>query len=449
MKSMFLDEKDKRYIKEWKYDVKDNSISTLLFTPLWNYLLQFIPETVAPNVITLAGFICLIQSTFITYYYVNTYLNIITLINILLIFAYMTLDALDGKQARKIKNSSPMGELFDHTCDNIGVICIVLTMCWNFGISNLTTIYLIINLTQLVFLDSHIKALKNRTIEFGRFTGPGEALLVCLVLLIARLCGLEIQLPQIANEILIICNTIITLNIIYKSLSLSTRNSIIICILYRFSVSYYDIDLMNVICNGLYWCVITGDIILAKIANRDIHPNIVIFAMMSIMGNMVIIGFSLIYYISVFYDISKTLNIPMFSCVKNVYVNGVFDMCHYGHINLFKSALKFGDRLIVGVMSDEETTKHKRQPIMTLQERMTAVLSSPYVSEVIAGAPWDTVPYELIKKYNIHVVAHSEEYNNEKDTYYKIPRDMGITEVLPRTEGISTSELIKRIKQRE
>lgn len=454
IESLFLNEIDKRNIKNWVYQVEDNSISTVLLTPFWNYLLPWIPNTVAPNIITLAGFICLLQSTFITYYHVINYPKLTTFANIMLIFAYMTLDAIDGKHARKIKNSSPMGELFDHTCDNLGVIFIILTMCWNFGIYDLTTIWLILNVTQLIFMNSHIDALKNKIVTFGKWTGPGEVLLICIGLLMARYSGLRVTLPEITNTILILCNVLIGITVVYKScgLNYSMRNGIIFCILYRFAatmIASQDSDIITVMCSGVFWSVVTGDIILGKMTGRDLHPNIVIFAMMSVLGNMVIIGFSVIYYISVFSDLSYVLNIPMFSPITNVYVNGVFDMCHYGHINLFKSALKFGNRLIVGIMSDEETAKHKRLPIMNLQERTTAVSACTYVSEVIPGAPWDSVPEELIKKYNIHVVAHSAEYDKPEDTYYKIPRDMGITKVLPRTEGMSTSELINRIKQRE
>ncbi len=35
------------------------------------------------------------------------------------IFVYQTLDAIDGKQARRTNSSSPLGELFDHGCDSL------------------------------------------------------------------------------------------------------------------------------------------------------------------------------------------------------------------------------------------------------------------------------------------------------------------------------------------
>lgn len=38
-------------------------------------------------------------------------------VNALSLFVYQTLDALDGKQARRTGSASPLGEIFDHGCD--------------------------------------------------------------------------------------------------------------------------------------------------------------------------------------------------------------------------------------------------------------------------------------------------------------------------------------------
>jgi phosphatidylglycerophosphate synthase len=40
-------------------------------------------------------------------------------------FAYQTLDAIDGKQARRTRAGSPLGQLFDHGCDSVGTIFIL------------------------------------------------------------------------------------------------------------------------------------------------------------------------------------------------------------------------------------------------------------------------------------------------------------------------------------
>jgi ethanolaminephosphotransferase len=43
------------------------------------------------------------------------------------LFVYQTLDALDGKQARRTGSSSPLGQLFDHGCDALSTIFNVLS----------------------------------------------------------------------------------------------------------------------------------------------------------------------------------------------------------------------------------------------------------------------------------------------------------------------------------
>lgn len=41
-------------------------------------------------------------------------------------WTYSTLDAIDGKQARRTKSSSPLGQLFDHGCDAFSVsFCVI------------------------------------------------------------------------------------------------------------------------------------------------------------------------------------------------------------------------------------------------------------------------------------------------------------------------------------
>ena len=45
------------------------------------------------------------------------------------LFAYQTLDAIDGKQARRTGSSSPLGQLFDHGCDAMGAVFVGLAMC--------------------------------------------------------------------------------------------------------------------------------------------------------------------------------------------------------------------------------------------------------------------------------------------------------------------------------
>lgn len=52
-----------------------------------------------------------------------------------------------------------------------------------------------------------------------------------------------------------------------------------------------------------------------------------------------------------------------------VYMDGCFDMMHYGHCNALRQARALGDQLVVGVVSDAEITLNKGPPVTPLHER--------------------------------------------------------------------------------
>jgi len=86
----------------------------------WEFVVSFVPLTVVPNVITFAAtiqFLC----RFACFLYYDADVGIIpSWVYYLLaisLFVYQTLDAIDGKQARRTKQSSPLGQLFDHGND--------------------------------------------------------------------------------------------------------------------------------------------------------------------------------------------------------------------------------------------------------------------------------------------------------------------------------------------
>jgi cytidyltransferase-like protein len=234
----------------------------------------------------------------------------------------------------------------------------------------------------------------------------------------------------------------------------ASRNGLLLCLLYRgllpLMFHYFGITdgtrlaPLSIIADGLFLSVITVDMIVAKMSDRDLHPWIVVFAMLSIMSDFITILCLIFYYITLFVEISHYMDLNMFAVTINVYVDGAYDMCHLGHINSFKVALSYGTRLFVGVLSDEAIMAYKRKPIMTMEERCAIVATSKYVHKVIPDAPGKGIPEEFLRKYRIHIVCHSWEYDKPNDHYYAVPRKMGITRVTPRTEGVSTSALIKR-----
>lgn len=56
-----------------------------------------------------------------------------------------------------------------------------------------------------------------------------------------------------------------------------------------------------------------------------------------------------------------------------VYVAITDDLFHIGHVAFLKSAKSFGTDLKVGVCSDADVLKYKRQPILSLYERVAFI----------------------------------------------------------------------------
>jgi hypothetical protein len=95
-------------------------------------VLDHIPLWVAPNLITLAGLICTVVTNVIMMYYCPKLEGHAPTwaywANGICFFLYQTLDAVDGKQARRTGSSGPLGLLFDHGCDAINTTVSSLTL---------------------------------------------------------------------------------------------------------------------------------------------------------------------------------------------------------------------------------------------------------------------------------------------------------------------------------
>jgi len=70
--------------------------------------------------------------------------------------------------------------------------------------------------------------------------------------------------------------------------------------------------------------------------------------------------------------------------MKTVLVTGGFDPLHSGHIEYFKAAKQLGNKLVVGVNSDEWLTRKKGRPFMPFEERAAIIKEISCVDKVIA-----------------------------------------------------------------
>ena len=93
--------------------------------------------------------------------------------------------------------------------------------------------------------------------------------------------------------------------------------------------------------------------------------------------------------------------------MKIVLVTGGFDPLHSGHIAYFKSAKQLGDKLVVGLNSDEWLRRKKGRPFMPLIERKTIIENLEMVDEVISFDDTDDTArdaIEQVKEKEKHVI---------------------------------------------
>ena len=69
--------------------------------------------------------------------------------------------------------------------------------------------------------------------------------------------------------------------------------------------------------------------------------------------------------------------------MKIVIVTGGFDPIHSGHLAYFQAAKKLGDKLVIGLNSDEWLTRKKGKPFMPMSERFALISALSIVDEVI------------------------------------------------------------------
>jgi ethanolamine-phosphate cytidylyltransferase len=132
-----------------------------------------------------------------------------------------------------------------------------------------------------------------------------------------------------------------------------------------------------------------------------------------------------------------------------IFMDGAFDLMHYGHMNAFRLGRSLGTYLIVGVNTDASITECKGSPLMDDQERLTMVKSCKFVDEVIPDCPYimdgDYIDW-IIETYKIDFVVHGDDpcIVHGKDVY-EAAKAAGKFRSIPRTHGISSTDIIGRM----
>ncbi|KAK0731189.1 CDP-alcohol phosphatidyltransferase-domain-containing protein [Lasiosphaeris hirsuta] len=183
------------HLKSYKYSAVDKSpISNYILRPYWNAFVELLPLWLAPNMVTLLGFCCIL---------VNVGLLVIFMPDLVGpgpswlyfsfafgLFMYQTMDNVDGKQARRTGTSSGLGELFDHGIDSLNCTLASLLEVAAMGLGASKSGVFTALCPCLPMFFSTWETYHTHTLYLGVINGPTEGILIaCLIMAISGFYG--------------------------------------------------------------------------------------------------------------------------------------------------------------------------------------------------------------------------------------------------------------------
>ena len=121
---------------------------------------------------------------------------------------------------------------------------------------------------------------------------------------------------------------------------------------------------------------------------------------------------------------------------------GTFDLLHIGHVKILEKCKKLGDKLIVGISTDEFSYKKKqRYPIYSQQERAKIIKSLKFVDEIFFEESLEE-KRNYIMKYKANILVMGMDWKDKFDEFNDICKVI----YLDRTPSVSTTHLIETIQ---
>lgn len=122
--------------------------------------------------------------------------------------------------------------------------------------------------------------------------------------------------------------------------------------------------------------------------------------------------------------------------MTTVLTYGTFDLFHIGHLNLINRLAELGDRLVIGVSTDEFNAGKGKKSIVSFEDRARIVSSIKGVDLVIPEESWEQKVSD-IKEHDVNVFAIGDDWAGKFDDL----KELCEVVYLSRTDGISSTEI--------
>ncbi|MDC8833019.1 adenylyltransferase/cytidyltransferase family protein [Alteromonas gilva] len=122
--------------------------------------------------------------------------------------------------------------------------------------------------------------------------------------------------------------------------------------------------------------------------------------------------------------------------MKTIITYGTFDLFHVGHVKLLARLKNLGDRLVIGLSTDEFNSEKSKTTIIKYADREEILLSCKYVDAVFPETCWEQKRQDIIRE-KADVFAIGDDWAGKFDSL----EDIVDVVYLPRTQNISTTNI--------
>lgn len=127
--------------------------------------------------------------------------------------------------------------------------------------------------------------------------------------------------------------------------------------------------------------------------------------------------------------------------MRTIITYGTFDLFHVGHLKLFERLSALGDRLYVGVSTDEFNANKGKKTIVPFSSRIQIVRAIKYVTDAFPEETWDQ-KHDDILRYKADIFAMGEDWMGKFDHLASICEVI----YLPRTSGVSSTQIKNNLR---
>lgn len=127
--------------------------------------------------------------------------------------------------------------------------------------------------------------------------------------------------------------------------------------------------------------------------------------------------------------------------MTTVLTYGTFDLFHIGHLRLIERLAAMGDRLIVGVSTDEFNAGKGKKSVVSYDDRAAIVGAIKGVDLVLPERAWEQKRADIVE-HGVDVFVMGDDWTGKFDDL----SDVCEVRYLPRTSGVSSTDIKEMLR---